>query len=345
MMRKKFVTIFLIIALAFGAIGCEETKFSGNFLMSLTKLSNFSGGNENKAKKNIFNFLGHLEDSISLNVKGSYTNQINSAKAGERIQVDEHSYIILKRALELYDLTQGAFNPFVLNLSTAWGFGDNATIPKEPLTDEEIAPLKSNILPKKASDNIVLDDKKGVTKMFDDVVVDLGAIAKGYAAGVSANLAQKRGVKSGIINIAGNIYVLGEKSAGTGFTIGITDPRYYLTDEEYFAKMLLKNTSVSVSGDYERSYYLNKKLYCHIIDPFTGRPVDNGVMSVVIVTDRATDADALTTATMVKGAIEGKKFLESQGLSGCIIMDDFTYHLVGDMGIIQGSIGGGYRIA
>jgi thiamine biosynthesis lipoprotein len=138
--------------------------------------------------------------------------------------------------------------------------------------------------------------------------VDLGAIAKGYAADEVARILKENGVKHAIINLGGNVMTIGGNPNGKPWRIGIQDP--YNPRGEYLGILPIKDKTVVTSGTYERYFIENGKRYHHILDPDTGYPTDNKLDSVSIITDKSIDGDGLSTSTLLLGLDEGMKLIE-----------------------------------
>lgn len=333
-MTKKHITALALAACLLFAAGCRQDgppQTGYRFLNENTNLS-LNCGDTKAAEKEILSFLADFEAALSVNIEGSEIYRLNNAAAGEKVELSKHTRTVLARALEIYDLSGGAFSPFTYGLSKLWGFADGYTYPSILPQQDAIAELLPFVFPEKAADNIVIGQDGYAYKKFAGVQLDLGAIAKGYAAEMCADIATRHGVSYGIINIAGNLYLLGRKPGDEDFKIGITDPRGAQHDNDLFAKTLVSDISVSVSGDYQRYFRLDGKRYCHIIDPSTGYPVESGVISVIIFDKNGMDADAFGTAAMVMGAENGIKFLNDNGKSGIIITEKH-YYIAGDIQI------------
>jgi len=139
--------------------------------------------------------------------------------------------------------------------------------------------------------------------------LDLGAIAKGYAADEVEKIMVAHKVKSAIIDLGGNVFVYGKKKDGTPWRVGIQNP--YSDRGEYIGLVTGGQMTVVTSGVYERYFIENGKRYHHILDTTTGFPVDNGLISVSIVTESSIDADALSTSVFALGLDKGMKLVES----------------------------------
>ena len=127
--------------------------------------------------------------------------------------------------------------------------------------------------------------------------IDLGSVAKGYAGQLVAQMLRDNGVQSALLDLGGNVQTVGSKPDGSPWKIGIKDPQ----GEEVMMVLYIKDQAVVTSGGYERYFEQDGQTYWHIMDPFTGRPADNGLISVTIVGDEGVVCDGLSTALFVMG--------------------------------------------
>ena len=163
-----------------------------------------------------------------------------------------------------------------------------------------------------------------ITLPSDDIQFDVGAIAKGYIADRLKDFLVKKGVNSAIINLGGNVLCIGSKPDGTPFKVGIQKP--FADRNETEAVMDIAGKSVVSSGIYERCFKQGGKLYHHILNPQTGYPYDNGLISVTIISDQSVDGDALSTTCFALGLKDGLKFAEKKGVQAVFITEDYELH-------------------
>jgi thiamine biosynthesis lipoprotein len=212
-------------------------------------------------------------------------------------------------------MSQGAFDPTIRPLVDLWGFGRNTQ--KVPSKDEIEEVLK--LVNYK---DICIDKVKMAVKLNKkNQSIDLGAIAKGFAADEIRDILIKNKIKSAIIDLGGNIFVIGNKENGNAWNIGIQDP--LLTTGEYMGVISVSNKSIVTSGNYERFFIANGKKYHHIMDSRTGYPSENGIISATIISDNSIDGDALTTCAYVMGLDIGYELIEKfDGVDGIFITED-----------------------
>lgn len=230
--------------------------------------------------------------------------------------ISEDLAALLSEGLDITRESDGAFDIAIAPLTSLWDF--TAEDPKVP---DDAAIQKA--LPLCSSDGVTIDDQD-ITLPSDDIQFDVGAIAKGYIADRMKDLLVKKGVNSAIINLGGNVLCIGSKPDGTPFKVGIQKP--FADRNETEAVMDITGKSVVSSGIYERCFKQNGKLYHHILNPKTGFPYDNSLISVTIISDQSVDGDALSTTCFALGLEDGLKFAEKKGVQAVFITEDYKLH-------------------
>ena len=230
--------------------------------------------------------------------------------------ISEDLAALLSEGLDITRESDGAFDIAIAPLTSLWDF--TAEDPKAP---DDAAIQKA--LPLCSSDGVTIDDQD-ITLPSDDIQFDVGAIAKGYIADRMKDLLVKKGVNSAIINLGGNVLCIGSKPDGTPFKVGIQKP--FADRNETEAVMDITGKSVVSSGIYERCFKQNGKLYHHILNPKTGFPYDNSLISVTIISDQSVDGDALSTTCFALGLEDGLKFAEKKGVQAVFITEDYELH-------------------
>ena len=230
--------------------------------------------------------------------------------------ISEDLASLLSQGLSITRESDGAFDIAIAPLTSLWDF--TAEDPKVP---DDAAIQKA--LPLCSSDGVTIDDQD-ITLPSDDIQFDVGAIAKGYIADRMKDLLVKKGVNSAIINLGGNVLCIGSKPNGTPFKIGIQKP--FADRNETEAVMDITGKSVVSSGIYERCFKQGGKLYHHILNPQTGYPYENGLISVTIISDQSVDGDALSTTCFALGLEDGLKFAEKKGVQAVFITEDYELH-------------------
>lgn len=261
--------------------------------------------------------LNHRKDTSDKdpNADGQTTPYPVSGTA-DTWHISEGLASLLSQGLSITRESDGAFDIAIAPLTSLWDF--TAEDPKVP---DDAAIQKA--LPLCSSDGVTIDGQD-ITLPSDDIQFDVGAIAKGYIADRMKDLLVKKGVKSAIINLGGNVLCIGSKPDGTPFKVGIQKP--FADRNETEAVMDITGKSVVSSGIYERCFKQGGKLYHHILNPQTGYPYDNGLISVTIISDQSVDGDALSTTCFALGLEDGLKFAEKKGVQAVFITEDYELH-------------------
>lgn len=261
--------------------------------------------------------LNHRKDTSDKdpNADGQTTPYPVSGTA-DTWHISEDLASLLSQGLSITRESDGAFDIAIAPLTSLWDF--TAEDPKVP---DDAAIQKA--LPLCSSDGVTIDGQD-ITLPSDDIQFDVGAIAKGYIADHMKDLLVKKGVKSAIINLGGNVLCIGSKPDGTPFKVGIQKP--FADRNETEAVMDITGKSVVSSGIYERCFKQGGKLYHHILNPQTGYPYDNGLISVTIISDQSVDGDALSTTCFALGLEDGLKFAEKKGVQAVFITEDYELH-------------------
>ena len=256
---------------------------------------------------------GYYDRLLSKTAPGSDVMKINQA-GGKPVEVNHHTSAILKLALEMYEASGGRFNIAIGSVTKLWNFsGGNQDLPEPGALADALNALDCS--------RIELSDDS--VRVPENMQIDLGGIAKGYIADRIAEELRSCGVGSALINLGGNIVTIGHKPDGTPWRIGLQFP---FTDRNYRDKFWsvldCVNESVVTSGSYERGFHKDGRWYHHIIDPATGMPSDNGVLSVTVCAPSGFLADALTTPMFLLGEREGMKLADSYGADAAFYLSD-----------------------
>jgi FAD:protein FMN transferase len=246
-----------------------------------------------------------VENLMSLWNKDSEICRLNSSKTGEWTTLDKATFEIIEKAIRISKITEGAFDITVNPLVNLWGFGSKSKDEHKIPPDDKI----SDALEKVGYKKINLDgEKSAVSFAQDGVTIDLGGIAQGYGSDVAINALKKSGVSQAMVELGGEVRVLGRNKDGKKWRVGIRHP---LKEDELLGVLELEDESVSTSGDYQSYFVVDGIRYSHIIDPKTGKPTTSGIASVTIVGKECADADALATGFMVLPFEKGCQLLES----------------------------------
>jgi thiamine biosynthesis lipoprotein len=283
-----------------------------------------------KTEREIADMLKRLDDLFSPTLEGSDIWRINAATGGVAVEIAEETAQALAICQKIYENSGGAFDPTVYPLVKLWKFSpDTYTgLGQTPPQKTQIDALLNFV---GFSQMLDIDfENNSVTKAYSQVQIDLGGVAKGYAAQLAAKILNG---KKALVNLGGNILC-----SGRNYKIGVAHPR---AAAPYFGSMTVGGgLSVSTSGDYERRYQYDDVFYHHIINPATGYPAgfdQNGALlsgrliSVTVVSSFHGECDAAATAALVLGKEMGEAFLRECGYSAILIDAGLNYFVVGDL--------------
>lgn len=254
------------------------------------------GSNAQTAVDRAVKEIRRLDRQLSTGDSGSEIFQVDLE--GRGVLSEDGAYLV-DRALGLYESTGGAFDITVYPVMDAWGFTDGAF--KVP-SRETLAGL----LPLVDAGQIHLDrKKKEVSFGMEGMQIDLGGIAKGYTSGRIMDIFRDCGVESGLVNLGGNVQVLGAKPDGNLWRVAIQEPADV---DESLGIVSVRDRTVITSGGYERYFEEDGVTYHHIIDPETGYPADSGLSSVSVISEDGTLADGLSTSFFIMGLEEASAY-------------------------------------
>lgn len=257
--------------------------------------------------------ISRIEKLLTTFSDDSQTNQINQNAGIKPIKVDREVFDLIQRSLRISSLTDGAFDISYGSIDKRfWNFDKEMTALPDAETAKELVRL---INYKK-----VLLDAENLTVFLKEkgMRIGFGGIGKGYAAESAKRLLVKNGVKSGIVNAAGDLTTWRNQPNQKPWTISIADPE---NKYKAFSSLSISGLAVATSGNYEKYAIIEDKKYSHTIDPKTGFPV-SGIKSVTIICPNAEFADAMATPITVLGVDAGLNLINQMQQIACIIIDD-----------------------
>lgn len=305
---KRIVFIMFILSLSCFAAACGASPTAENEVeaedFALDTIINqvVYGEKAQAAADAVSAEIKALDDLWSVESATGDTVKLNSHAGEGYVDLDPKTVTLLQEAQKISDYSDGAaFDITVAPIVNAWGVcSDDPRVPQQ----EEIASL----LPLVNYEDVLIDAAANKAALRQEgQMIDLGGIAKGYIGDLAIERYKEYGVTSAFINLGGNVVVLGNKPDGTPWKVGIQDPRGEVSDIIGYVEV--SDQAVVTSGDYQRYFTEDGKRYCHIIDPRTGYPIDNGLMSVTVIAASSADADGLAKA-IVLGLDEGMALIE-----------------------------------
>ena len=324
MKRRLAALLLMIFALFLTACGEKSAKSKTRTVYAMDTVMNLTvyGENAAAALESAEKELHTLdENTLSRTADGSELYALN-ASDGETVTygADDILPALIETALTISDATDGAFDPTLAPVLDAWGFTKDSR--RVPSADE----LKE-LLSHTGCGKVRLErtaDGWAIT-LLDGVQLDLGGIAKGYAADLLRAQLEQEGVTSATLDLGGDVFVMGRKTDGSDWRIAVKDPA---DTESYLGVVSAADKFIVTSGVYERYFEENGVRYHHILDPKTGCPAESGLVSVTVLCENGAWADALSTACFVlgpDGALALRDDLADQGT-------DFELILVTDDG-------------
>ena len=262
----------------------------------------------------MFQKLKGIEQAFSVNLSDSAVSQINQSAGIAPVVVPQEVIYVLQEALRIAERTGGAFDPTIGPLVDLWDIGgDNSQVPSQQAIDHARSLVDWRL--------VEIDSQRGTVYLTKQgMALDLGGIAKGYAADELVAIAQEAGIQQALFDLGGNIYAFGTKADGTPWRVGVKDPAQ--PGGSPALALAVQDRSVVTSGMYERFFEQEGIRYHHILNPATGYPVWNDIQSVTIVSKSSLLADALSTSVFVLGREKGLALLESEDAEGVIIGED-----------------------
>lgn len=257
-------------------------------------------------KPAIDSILEVIDRSMSTYRSDSAISKINQGDT--TVVVDEHFRKVFEASQQIWQESEGLFDPTVGVLVNAWGFGKQKISEADLPTDKKIDSLRKYV----GFDKVALTEKNLIKKRYTEILFDFNAIAQGYTSDVVANYLSARGIKNYIVEIAGEMYLKGKNTVeDKSWTIGVENPLKPLDDRDLVATIQFTNQGLATSGNYRKVWIdSNGRKYVHSINPITGRATQSDVLSATVVAPSTMLADGYATMFMVMGLAKSKAFLE-----------------------------------
>lgn len=319
-MRRYRLLIF--ICFAAGCIaGCgfqKEILLTGRTMGTTYHIKVVAGylTHTSRLQNKIDQRLKQINNSMSVFIQDSEISRFNALnQAGKPVRVSDDFYGVMIMARELFRLTDGAWDGTVGPLINLWGFGDagrQGGIPEK----EKIFALKADV----GFDLIEMDGENLLSKKNPAVRLNLSSIAKGFAVDEVEAVIKSQGIENCLVEIGGEVKASGRKLDGTRWKVGVNTPGKNSPLNQVYEALGLENKALATSGDYRNYFEKNGITYSHIIDPRTGSPVADTVVSVSVLSDSCAFADGLATAVMVMGVEKGLDLVNALTGVECLIV-------------------------
>lgn len=312
--KKEVISLLLIYMLVISISGCASQKqqkeyTSQQFLMDTVINIKVYGEDEKQLKKAVESAYMEMSKIASLTDRFPKSNtaayeasdicKVNAEAGKSPVRVSQDVYKMIELSLYYSKISEDAYDITIGPLMDLWGFsGENPYVPSDAQIKEKLQLVDS-------SQVILNKEKRTVFLKRPGMSIDLGAVAKGYAAEKAAQVLREAGIKQALINAGGNVVGIGMKDDKNPWKIGIQDPR---NSEDIVGTLSLADASAVTSGDYQRNFMENGTMYHHILEPKTGKPART-TWSVTVIAKDSGLADILSTTLFVLGPEKGLKLI------------------------------------
>lgn len=259
-----------------------------------------------------------IDDRMSMFKSDSDVALINSSP-GSMVRVHEDTIELLRKSLAFSNLSKGAFDITAAPLTGLW---------KEAIRNEKMPDLSEIKKFKKLTgyEDLTIDERNcGVMLRRKGQKIDLGGIAKGYAADEVKRILSEHEIRNAMINLGGNIIALGTSPSRDDWAIGIQDP--FKRTGVFLGTLTLTDETAVTSGSNEQYFIKNGLRYHHIIDPRTGIPADTDILSVTVVGECSADMDGLSTAVFVMGVEKGMELVNKYKAQAIFVGADGSVYI------------------
>lgn len=308
----------LIITIALLLTSCAEYNKpqSHRFVALNTACSITVYSNKKIDLTKIEKIIREFEERVSFHKDDSQITKINKNSGKTFVELDKETIDLINKALNFGEISKGYFDPTIGPLSRLWGVGTKNYLPE----DSEI----EDVLTKVDYRRVKLVDN-GVKLLDEGMELDLGGIAKGYISDKIKIYLGSIGVTSAIINLGGNICLIGDKKGERPWRVGVQSPSGIRGVE--IGILEVEDVNIISSGAYERNFKKDGNIYHHIFDPYTGYPKDGDIISSTIVSVLGVDGDALSTITFGSTLDEVLKLKEIIDFEGIFVLKDDSIYI------------------
>lgn len=306
-LKQQYLIPLFLLFMLFSACKPEATlvKFRGETMGTYYEISYISEQGQVNYQKQIDSLLLAFNNSVSTYIPTSLISKVNQANAGDTIPVDEFFAVVFITSAEVHRKTGGAFDPSVMPLVNAWGFGyQKKPLPADSLEVDSLLKLVN------FSSFALLDNPYRIVKTVANTQLDFSAIAKGYGVDVIGLFLEDQKISNYLVDIGGELRARGVNTQQKAWTVGIDKPVENATKKEVQEIVRLKNSSIATSGNYRKFYEKDGVKYAHTIDPKTGYPKLSNLLSASVFTSDCMTADAYATAFMVMGYEKARAYVE-----------------------------------
>lgn len=302
----------LYIVLGFLLVSCskqpQKINYSGVTQGSYFSITYFDEQNRH-FESEIDSIFKEVDNSVSLWNENSIIRKVNRNDDVVVNQIFKDNFEWARKASEFSD---GAFDATIGPLVSAWGFHYKKEL---EMTPEMVDSIKQLVDYQKIE---IIDDR--VVKANPNMTLDFNAVAQGYTTDLIGKFLETKEIENYLVDVGGEIMARGTKPNGDLWTIGIEKPaKNFDSERSVQIKITLKDKGIVTSGNYRKYIEKDGVRYSHSIDPQTGYPVEQNLLSATIIADNASWADCLATICMIVGKEKASKLLENQGVEAYFI--------------------------
>ena len=332
----------IILSLLLLASCSEKTMTDSRFVLGTVCTITINGSDDEALMSSAFDLLYEIDRSISRFDENSWVYKINENAGKEAVAVPEDIFALIKASLEMAESTDGVFNPAIGPLSSLWGFGtESARVPEKSEIEAVLPLVDYHLVTLSEEDSSVFLEKEGMA-------LDLGAVGKGWACDKLRAFLEEEGVESALLNLGGNIAVIGSYKDGEPWKIGIQRPfedrgggniavigsykdgepwkigiqRPFEDRGAYFTIVSVVDESVVVSGGYQRYIEQDGVFYHHILSSRTGYPAETDLVSAAVITGSSTLADMLSTTLFASGSEKAEEIARRFKVRTILLTED-----------------------
>lgn len=320
-MHKTLIVIGVVLivsAVTAGITAKRETRFNGRTMGTTYQVKVIAGWTERTGHlaDKIESRLKEVNQSMSVFLKDSEISRWNrSREVGEKFSVSEDFYKVMTLAAMIHEWSGHAWDGTVMPLVNLWGFGNEGARQTPPHPD-----ALNEAKRKVGFSRILIGDDRTLTKTVPDVTLDLGSIAKGFGVDAVSELIRENGFSDFLVEIGGEVFAAGVRKDGKPWRVGINRPEKDADPTDVYRVISLREKALATSGDYRNFFEINGTRFSHIMDPATGYPVANGIVSASVLADNCTIADGLATAIMVMGREKSLELMRRLPGVECLIV-------------------------
>lgn len=297
-----FLTFIIITHTACGDEGPpSKTDFCLDTSCTVTIYDDMKASDAEQLLDDSFALMREYENILSRTISDSEVSKINEA-GGQWVEVSEDTIDIIMTANTVAHESDGVFDITIGKVTKQWDFkAEEPQVPDASVIAEALPHINYKEIATE-SDKVKLSDP--------DAEIDLGGVAKGAIADKVCAFLEEKGVTRAVVNLGGNVVVIGEKAEDTPWTVGIERP--FTDRKELVGVVQITDKAVVTSGIYERNFEKDGKIYHHILDPKTGYPAETDLEAVTIIADKGYSGfcDALSTACLILGKDKAPQFIK-----------------------------------